>query len=389
MNAEVLHAWLRGKWGVVLTAFAALPIIGLLSGCGGSNVIPAGVHKPTTPTPASVVTPASPTPAPAPPVVMITQQGTPQNVVQAMDPSGTPLWSVPYSGVAFYASGPRVFKVDNKAKQVGVFDRTGHPVGNGDGTGAGMVFSPTSAEWAWSAWDGVSPSPLPASGTGTSSGAFWVAGVGEPAHIVYRWTETESVALVQDAFDRLAEWSDQGLVSTEEPPWAGCTSGHQSSSYVVNPSTGARTDLGRDPVVGAHEGVIVSAPRTGSTQTGQSIVLSGRTSFTWTEPMPGKEIPEGVYISPDGARVAIALINLSCAGMNSTLRTAVISVSDHSVQYVPDVLARGWLDPTHLIGPVTWYTSPAQPNQELDVAGLDGTRTLLGHGQLLGVLPPS
>lgn len=368
-----------------------VPIVGLVAACGGgSPAHPAGLHKPATPAATPAVASPSPTPEPAQPVVMVSQSGAnSQNVLQAMDTSGNPLWSVPYaqlSGPGMFAAGPRIFETDTKAMTVSVFDRAGHPVGSGtlNASLGAVVFNPAAPEWAWSTEDGVSPSPAPTATPVTVNGSFWVAGVGEAPHRVYRWTESDQAGTFYPAADMLVEWSDQGLVSSMFAPWTGCAEGHQTSSFVVDPATGARTDLGSAPVVDVHAGVIVSAPRP-AIQAPQTVVLSGRTSFTWAEPLPGKEDPEGVFISPDGSHVAVALFNLGCAGEQPQLRTALINVSDHSVQYLPNAFARGWLDDTHLIAQVTWDS----PNQELDVVGLDGAHTLLGHGRLIGVLTSS
>lgn len=394
MEPRGLAARLRAKSWKALEVFGVVPIVGLVAACGGgSAALPASVHKPagTAATPAG--TSPSPAPAVAPPVVAISQRGAnSQLVLQAMDASGAPLWSVPYAqptGAGLFAAGPRIFVVDSKTNTVSVFDRTGHPVGSGSlSTSVGaVVFNPAAPEWAWSAEDSVSPSPAPTGTPVTVSGSFWVAGVGEAPHRVYRWTESDQAGNLSQAADMLVEWSDQGLVSSMFAPWLGCAEGHQSSSFIVDPATGARTDLGSAPVVDVHAGVIASAPRTTApaAQQPQTIVLSGRTSFTWTEPLPGKENPDGVFISPDGSHVAVPLFNVGCAGEQPQLRTAVISVSDHSVQYLPNAFTLGWLDDSHLIAQVTWDYS-STPNQELDVVGLDGTRTLLGHGSLIGTL---
>ena len=376
-----LFARLRADCLYCLAVLGALPIAGLLAGCGGSTALPARAHPSATPTAAPTSAPVSPMPQ-VPPVVMIEQNGGSTSVLQAMDASGTPLWSVPLStalpqvGVA----GPRIFEV--QTNQVSVFDRNGHPLGSGDRPDGSAVFSPTSAEWAWSHWDGVSPSPLPSSGSATASGSFWVAGVGEPAHKVYSWTETESSQTVLNAFDGLVMWSDQGLVSSEVPPWAWCASGHQGASYIIDPASGARTNLAGDAVVDVHAGVIVSAPREGA-NTPQSIILGGRTSFTWTNSAAPEYNIEDVHVSPAGDVVAVALITPGCAGQVPKAQTALISVADHSVRFVADAAASGWLDDTHLIADVNLGTL------ELDVVGLDGTRSLLGHGRLLGVLTAS
>jgi len=376
-----------------------VPIVGLITACGGAAESKAGVPRPAkpsvaatvvTPSVAPSVAPTSASPQTVPPVVVIEQDANSQNVLQAMDPSGTPLWSVPYPGPgvpAVFTAGSRIFEVGPDTS-VSVFDRTGHPAGSGVFTAhfGGMVFSPTSAEWAWSGEDGVSPSPAPAGSPVTVSGSFWVAGVGEAPHRVYRWTESDTAGAIGAAGDMLVDWSDQGLVSSMFAPWVGCAEGHQPTSYVVNPVSGRRTDLGSDPVLGVHAGVIASAPRNATPQAAQEVVLSGRTSFTWSEPLPGTENPSGVFISPDGGHVAIALFNIGCAGDQPRFRTAVISVSDHSVQYLPDAFAQGWLDDTQLVAQVTFNGSP---NQELDIVGLDGTRSLLGHGRLIGVLTPA
>lgn len=397
MEPTGLAARLRAKGTRALVAAGVMPIVGLVAACGGGRVaLPASVQKPATTAPTPAGTSPSPTPAVAPPVVAISQIGAnSQYVLQAMDTSGVPLWSVPFaqpSGPGLFAAGPRIFEIDYKARTVSVFGRSGLPVGNGSfspSLGA-VVFNPSAPEWAWSAEDAVSPSPAPNGTPVTVSGSFWVAGVGEAAHRVYRWTESDQAGNIGQAADVLVKWSDQGLVSSMFAPWVGCAEGHQSSSFIVDPATGARTDLGGAPVVDVHAGLIASAPRTTAPapQQPQTIVLSGRTSFTWTEPLPGKENPDGVFISPDGSRVAVPLFNVGCAGEQPQFRTAVISVSDHSVQYLSNAFAQGWLDDTHLIAQVTWDYS-STPNQELDIVGLDGARTLLGHGRLIGVLTSS
>lgn len=396
MKRTGLVAHWRGNSIRRLGTFGTVPIVGLVAACGGGSAAPpAPVHKPAaTAAPHSVTSP-SPSAAVVPPVVMISQAGAnAQTVLQAMDASGAPLWSAPYgqSGPGFFTAGPRVYELDSRAKTISVFDRTGHPVGNGtlNATLGAVVFNPAAPEWAWSAEDGVSPSPAPNGTPVTVNGSFWVAGVDEAPHRVYRWSESDQAGSFDEAADMLVEWSDQGLVSSMFAPWEGCAEGHQSSSFVVDPASGARTDLGSAPVVDVHAGVIASAPRSNgpAAQSPQTIVLSGRTSFSWTEPLPGKESPKGVFVSPDGSQVAVSLFSVGCGGEQPQLRTAVIGVTDHSVQYLPNTFARAWLDGTHLIAQVTWdYSSTL--NQELDVVGLDGARTPLGHGRLIGVLTPS
>lgn len=387
METNSLSARARGNGIKALGVIGAVPVVGLLAACGGSAAIPASVQKSPTPAAASPAASPASTPAPLPPVVMIEQFNTSNNsaVLQAMDPSGTPLWSVPYSSPlpSIYTAGPRIFEYNETTKQISVFDRTGHPIGNGsvpDKTFSRPVFSPTSAEWAWAMEGGVSPSPLPSSGTATNSGSFWVGGVGEPAHKVYSWTESGSVNAVGNEFDQLQEWSDEGLVSSESAPWAGCANGSQSSSYVVDPASGARKNLGSDAVSAVHAGVIVSAPRGGSDA--QSLVLSGRTSFTWTNTAAGYNV-RNTLISPKGDVLAVPLITPGCAGSVPRAQTVLINVNDHSVRSIADVSAFGWLDDTHLIAGVDVTTT------ELDVIGLDGSRSLLGHGRLVGVLTPS
>lgn len=364
-----------------------LPVVGLLAACGGSAPIPASVQKSPTPIAASAAASQASTPAPVPPVVMIQQFNITNNsaVLQAMDPSGTPLWSVRYSSPTpeISTAGSRIFEYNDTTKQISVFDRTGHPIGDGavpHNTVSRVVFSPTSAEWAWTMNDGVSPSPLPSSGSATNSGSFWVAGVGESAHKVYSWSESGSVNAVGNEFDQLQEWSDEGLVSSEAAPWVGCANGDQSSSYVVDPASGARRDLGSDPVSAVHAGVIVSAPRGSSSA--QSLVLSGRTSFTWTNTAAGYKM-ESTLLSPKGDILAVPLINMGCAGSVPHVQTVLISVSDHSVRTIADMSAAGWLDDSHLIATVDLNTA------ELDVVGLDGSRSPLGHGTLVGVLTAS
>ena len=382
---------LRARHTVVLEVIGVIPIVGLVAACGASGAMPASVKKPGTTATTTASTPAataSPTPAPPPPVVMIEQQNGASGaaVLQAMDPSGTPLWSVPYAKAPdIFTSGPRIFEADYTANKVSVFDRSGHPVGNGVlGTNrwGRVVFSPTSAEWAWPSDDGVSPSPLPASGNATHRGSFWVAGVGEAPHKVYSWTETDAADSVLYLVDQLQAWSDEGLVSSQAPSWAGCSNGHQSGSYVVNAATGARTDLGSNPVTDVHAGVIVGSLVTDQT----AVVLSGRTSFTWSNTAAGYTI-EGTYVSPAGDLVAVPMINTACAGIHPKVETALISVGDHSVRFVADASARGWLDDTHLVAQVNLDTT--QATGELDIVGLDGTRSLLGHGNFVGVLTSS
>ena len=307
-------------------------------------------------------------------------------VLEAMDPSGTPLWSVPYDGrnvPQVFTAGPRIFELDDMSETVSVFDRTGHPLGHGDAPNADDVFSPTTSQWAWSTDDGVTPSPLPSSGTSTRTGSFWVAGVGEPAHKVYTWSETESAQTVSSAVDALTMWSDQGLVSSQPPPWAGCADEHQSASYVVNPVTGARTDLARDAVVDVRAGVVVSAPPAGANAP-QSLVLSGRTSFTWTNSADGYYVV-GASVSPLGSTVAVGLLSpAGCTGSVPEAQTALISVANHSVRFIAGALAeRCWLDDTHMVATVNLGTN------QLDVVGIDGTRSPLGHGQCGGVLTSS
>ena len=392
----------RGARPIGFGLIGAVPLVGLIAACGGSTAVPAGVRRADTQTSSQTTTTASssstPGATPVPPVVMIEQQNGPNinpgYVLQAMDPSGTPLWAVPVaSGMSVFTSGPRLFEVDSHL--VSVFDRTGHTLGDGDPPSAEggtqtigeAVFSPTSAEWAWSTIDGVSPSPAPRNGPTAVSGSFWVAGVGEPAHRAYRWTETDPSGSGSEVFDRLAEWSDRGLVSSRHAPWAGCAEGLQSSSFIVDPASGQRTDLSADAVVDVHAGVIVSAPR-GTGKDPQAIVLSGRTSYTWTNStQPQGYGVEGVHVSPDGDFVAVPLLNTGCAGAQPIAQTAVIGVADHSVHFVPDVLATSWLDDTRLVGETT-FLDPNN-NNEVDVAGLDGTRSALAHGRCIGVLTPA
>ncbi|MBV8528481.1 MAG: hypothetical protein JOZ75_09215 [Candidatus Dormibacteraeota bacterium] len=371
------------RYRTALGAIGALPVVALIAACGGAPAAPASVQSSATGAPSTAT--ASPSAAPQPPVVLIAQQasGT-QTVLQAKDPSGSPLWSVPYPSPGPYmvAAGPRLFEVDSKAKTVSVFDRSGRSIGNG--SGAGEVFSSTSAEWAWSTVDGTNPSPAANGSPVTVTGSFWVAGVGEAPHRVYQWTENDTANSLDQAYDRLVEWSDQGLVSSQPPPWSGCASGHQSGSFVVNPKTGARTDLDAISVVDVHDGLIVSAPK--AADTAQSIVLSGRTSFTWADTAAPSLQPKGAYISPDGSRVAVAMLNAGC-NEQPEAQTAIISVADHSVQYLSGAFAEGWLDDGNLVAQVAFDSS--LPNPELDVVALDGTRHLVGSGRLVGVIRSS
>lgn len=370
----------RGVLGGALPLGAAV-----LAACGGSAG-PAATTGARPATPRAVSTAAStptPTPAPAPPVVVITQSQNPGFVLEAMDAAGTPLWSAPYhTSPEFSVAGPRIFVADYQARTVTVYDRTGHSAGTANLPSSGtVVFSPTSAEWAWSAVDSTSPSPVPASSTQqvTVSGSFWVAGIGEAAHRVYRWTRTGRANQIQP-FDALAQWSDQGLVSSPPPPAAPCAQESQTVSYVVDPTSGARTDLASDGrgVVDVHAGVVAAFTDP------QTVVLSGRTQFTWTNtPAAPGEKPTGVArVSPAGTTVMVPLTNNGCAGQQPEQRTAFINVAAHSVSFVSGVFGDGWLDDTHVIAAVLG----SGPNPELDVVGLDGSRSLLGHGNPVGVL---
>ena len=121
MNRYALRALLRAQGTKAFGAIGGLAVVAVIAACGGSSAVPGVTHNGITQTPQPAAASPSPTVPPAPPVVAIAQQGANgQYVLQAMDPSGTPLWSVPYSqasGPGIFVAGSRIFEVDSKAKQ--------------------------------------------------------------------------------------------------------------------------------------------------------------------------------------------------------------------------------------------------------------------------------
>lgn len=377
----------RGSLVAAVRWVPAVPLIGLVAACSGVTPV-ATIHTPPAPTsrplpsaaPAKPSSTPSPTPAPPPqPVVVITQAVSGHTVLQAMSPDGTPLWAVPIGNQTFNVAGSRIFETDYTARRITVIDSRGYTVGSGAEPNGAIVFSPSAAEWAWSTLDSTSPSPAASSQPVAASGSFWVAGIGVAAHVVYHWKETAAAGGY--AFDDLVEWSDQGLVSSPNPPGAGCSQNGQTASFVVDPSSGTRTDLASDGrgVVDVHAGVVAAFT------TPQTVVLSGRTQYTWTNtPVDNDRPASQAFVSPAGTTVMVPVINTGCMGQMPEQRTVFINVADHSIAVVPGFFGRYWLDDTHAVAEVV--TSNAYP--ELDVIGVDGTHSLLGHGDVVGVLQP-
>lgn len=382
----------RGSLTTAVRWLPAVPLLGLIAACGGTAgaVAVATTHTPapatSRPAPSSVAATASPSPAPAPPqpTVVITQQVSGHTVLQAMSPDGTPLWAAPVGNQSFTVAGSRIFETDYMARRITVIDSHGNSVGSAELPNAGVVFSPGAAEWAWSTLDSANPSPVPAGYTQpiTATGSFWVAGIGEAPHVVYHWTVTGSGHLNGYLFDRIVQWSDRGLVSSPNPPGAGCSENGQTVSYVVDPTSGARTDLAGDGrgVVDVHAGVIVAFTDP------QTVVLSGRTQYTWTNtPVDNDRPASQAWVSPAGTSVMVPVINTGCAGELPEQRTIFINVANHSVAVVPGFFGQAWLDDAHAVAQIY---GPNQP-LELDVIGVDGSHSLLGHGNLVGVLQPA
>ena len=382
----------RGSLTAAVRWAPAAPLLALVAACGGTAAaIPAATTHTAAPAtsraaPATDSSTPAPTPPPPPPqpVVVVTQQVSGHPVLQAMSPDGAPLWAAPVGNQSFTVAGSRIFETDYMARRITVIDRHGNTVGGADLPGGSVVFSPGAAEWAWSTLDSTSPSPVPAGYAQpiTAAGSFWVAGVGEAPRVVYHWSENGPGHTGGYLFDNLVRWTDQGLVSSPNPPGVGCAESGQTVSYVVNPSTGARTDLASDGrgVVDVHDGVVVAFTAA------QTVALIGRTQYTWTNtPVQNDHTVGQAWVSTDGSSVMVPVINTGCAGQQPEQRTAFINVADHTVTVVSGYFGRGWLDDSHAIAEVVDGT----PMPELDVIGVDGSHALLGHGNFVGVLRPA
>ena len=375
MTANGLPARSRGKHTVALGVVGALPIAGLIAACGGSASTATGA------TANARATKASPSPGPTPALIVVEVASQGQKMLEALTPSGSPVWSATNPGSASVA-GSYVFATAGPGEELTVLNRSGGVVGHATAPPylQGGQFSPTSTEWAWRAYDSnsvVSPT------TEKVTNSFWVSGLGETAHRVYTISETVPTTACFGLVDPLFMWSDAGLISTPIDN-SGCAGPQETTTYAIDPVSGARRDLATDgrETLDVHDGLIVARDASDA----ETVLISGRTSFQWTNaPAVAGETLLAGSINPGGTRVMITLYTPASGSSPSTARVVFIDVATHAVSVVPGYQALTWVDDSHVVADVSGASADPK-NPELDIVGVDGSHRFLATGVSAGVL---
>jgi hypothetical protein len=355
----------------------------VLSACGSAAPTPAATRGAVPPTPTMTSTPSAtptPTPLPPPPLAIIRTDTS----VYAVDASGHVQWTLNQAAInnllnatatdriLARTAGPNVIllRIPGQPQNDGnlvVLDRTGTKIGGGSfipNDSAGHVFgNPTGTEWAWSVDD------APAAAT-RQHGRIIVAGIGVPAHTVFSW-----VAPVGAYTEWVADWTDMGIVM-ERLNAGGCGAGFHpdSASFLVDPAAGTLTDLFTN---GDHYGDARHNVSVGFAAQSQSAVTVNGTTFD-----EAKTVANGVYVSPDGARVGVQRFSLAgCAGVTPTLGTEIVDVSGGNHSDVAGCGIVGWFDATHFV----CHAFSDQTQRLETVDGQPGAS--LGAGEFIGAVP--
>lgn len=379
---------LRAAHGLSLRwALTTLAAVVAIAGCGAATVATTSppssspssqsVTAPATASP-TAAPPSSTAPPPLPPLALL-QRAT---LLQAVDAAGHSQWSVsiaeinklvstdPNNYAVIRGAGNNVFVfADHWSKpapgSVVVLDRTGKVLGSGSfdvrvwahDVGA----DPSGTQWAWSVDDGALPS-------GQHHGRIMVAGLGIPKHQVYGW-----VAPV-GAWEAVGGWTDMGIVM-ERLVTGGCGAGFlgDSASFLIDPTTGALTDL----FSGAHYLDARHGARVARALDSESDVIINGMHYD----EPGTTV-FGAYASPDGSLVGIArLTPVSCTGARQPkLGTELVTVATQAHVDLSACLIAGWFDTTH-------YACRSLSSAVLTLDDLRGATTAsLGNADFVGVL---
>jgi hypothetical protein len=368
---------MKAQWFAIVAAAASVTACG--AAATGGTLSPATA----TPEPASAAPSATPTPTPPPPppLAIIQRNGA----VSAVDGTGHVQWSLTSAAVngllsatskdnvTIRTAGPNVFLSRIPSMTLGtgflvVLDRTGKQIGSGSFTpnsfSDDVYGDPTGTEWAWS----VEDSPL---GAQPAHGRIMVAGINSPAHSVFSWVTPTG------GFDEeVAGWTDMGIVM-ERIGFGGCGIGFHgdTASFLIDPVAGTLTNLFTN---GDHYGDARHGVRAAfSNQSGSVVTVNGT---AYDEP---HTVAQGVYVSPDGARVGVQRYAFGgCAGgpPEPSLKTEIIDVAGGTHTDVAGCGISAWFDATD-------FACSALGDKTVKLDGLDGhTVATLGTGTFIGAL---
>lgn len=334
---------------------------------------PSGATASASPIPTSTPTPATTlAPAPPPAPLIAYEDADARGRVHVVDMMGHGQWYVDPSRLGgqaahpwnFVTGGSRLFF--SAAGRVTVLDRNGRIIGGGvgpaDSDGPPAV-DPTGTRWTWA----HVTSDLPPNGDTT--GSFWVAGLNEPAHVVYRWS-------LKAADMTTFFWSDRGIVAYTFGMSCGSS---ELSSALLDPATGRLTPLYSSDrhLTDVHAGLTV-----GSSTSSLAVLVGGSTSFSVPESRRGVQDANigGARISPDGAHIAVPITGLAGCGGEPIVWTDIIDVSTHAHHVIPNVFAASWVDDGHFVA------SDMSDARTLRVVDLAGGSRIVGAGQFVGVM---